>query len=844
MFSRWVIAVRLFLRWSLLGLCLFTRGWGQALVVDLPTLGVIGYYAQSGQVRAVTVAGPGQGYTAGTRIEVINPSGPYYSMGKEWGLNVGVTAGDWCELSFWGRSEQEIPGKIRFKLQSKNSVGADFVEQLFELDSVWRRFELRFIAPRTLTTADGQWVLFLGDKAQVVDLAGIQLRASPPPSRIAGDLLPQMIPSESHGGRLIKTLLNTGPGGTEAARWETVSVPDNVWEAQLVVPWTQKVLAGDRMAGSCWVRLPPGGGGEAGVQFQFQRRNWRGVQDPWKTHAALSIAVDRQEWSKVSFQWVVPEDMAYQSGFEAQVAVNLGFGPQRVELAGLVVSNLGKHSGNGVADDFANYAGREQTAAWRTAALADIERYRKTEYGVQVRTASGMSAGATKVRARLATHEFGFGAAVKAEQLASSNSTLRDRMRGLVTNWVNLAVFENDLKWGEWENPTKQSRTIESLRWLRQQGIRVRGHTLVWPIDSSPAEASVSTSALASALKSRVSAVAGHDRLKGQIADWDVVNEPTRYPSLVDRYEGSSGLYDAGQLIPFIADCFARVRSLDPAVRRMINEFGVLEFGGGNPARDVRLRSHLTELRAIDASLVQAIGLQAHLGTGGLIEPARLRRKLDDYEAAFGLPIVITELDVNVPDEALRADYLRDFMLAAFSHRAVTDVLLWAWFDGSGLEYAGMFDTNNQLRRHALAWSNLVHREWVTETSVDLNSQGRGVIRGFRGVYDLEALAPDGRMIGKGRVAATNGVLELVVPDPVVPSQSEAVSMIRTPNGWQITFRVSAGGRFALQSNPDLTLPDWIQVETRSVASAAEIRFDIPDSAGKARFLRLAWLNP
>lgn len=828
----------------ILGWFCVVRGLAQVVVLDLPTLGLSGYYAEVGKVKASAVTGPGQGFPSGTRIEVTSPNGVFYSVGKEWNLTRGVTNSDECELTFWGRAEAGIPGKIWFKLQSKNSPAASIVERSYELDSTWRLYTSSFQAPRTLSPNDGQLVLFLGNKAQVVDMAGVRLRTSPPTPRIAGDLIPTITAIESHGGLLARTVLNTGPRGVEASRWETVSLPDNVWEAQLIAPWTQVVRAGDRMTGSCWVRLPPGETGESGMQIQFQRRDWKNVVDPWKTHAAFSFVVDHGEWRQVHFQWVVPEDMAHQLGSEAQVAVNLGFGPQVVDLAGLVLSNLGKHSGVGLLDDFVSYPGREETAAWRLEAAADIERYRKTNYTVRVRTPSGSIVGATHARARLVRHEFGFGAAVKAEILASKNSSVRDAMRGWVAHSINVAVFENDLKWGEWENPIKQARTIEALEWLVQQDIRVRGHTLVWPIDQSPAESFPSVDSLEAALKSRASAVAGHAKLKGRLMDWDVVNEPTRYGFHVDRYEGKAGLHDSGRLGPMLADCFARVRSVDQDARRVLNEFGVLEFAGGMSARDARLRLHLANLRALDAGLVQAVGLQAHFGVGGLISPKRLRAKLDEYESATGLPIVISELDVNVADESLRADYLRDVMIAAFSHRAVTDILLWAWLDGSGLEHAGMFAPDGTLRSHAIAWINLVHREWITDVVVPLDAQGVGQFRGFRGTYDLIADSMDGQVLGSGRAIPKDGILELVVPDPASPVRSEATGMTRIHNGWRLTFRVSGRGRVELQGSDGLQTPGWSSVATQSVSRDGEILFDVADPASGARFFRLVWRGP
>lgn len=46
------------------------------------------------------------------------------------------------------------------------------------------------------------------------------------------------------------------------------------------------------------------------------------------------------------------------------------------------------------------------------------------------------------------------------------------------------------------------------------------------------------------------------------------------------------------------------------------------------------------------------------------------------------LPISQTELSVNVTDEAVQADYLRDFMTVFFSHPATESIVHWGFWKG------------------------------------------------------------------------------------------------------------------------------------------------------------------
>jgi len=406
-------------------------------------------------------------------------------------------------------------------------------------------------------------------------------------------------------------------------------------------------------------------------------------------------------------------------------------------------------------------------------------------------------------------------------------------VRGIVTNWFNRVVFENDLKWGEWEDLGKRARTMAALDWLKGQGLAVRGHTLVWPILGSPAEQYPTPTALRSALNSRVSAVAGHVSLRGRLADWDVVNEATRYGAHVGGFED---LYRSTAFDPALVEFFQRTRLADPTARRVLNEFGILEEAGGNPARKDRLKRHLRTLRAASSDLVQAIGLQAHITDGGLMAPETLRMTLSEFQNEFGLPVVISEADFHIADTALRADYTRDFLTAAFSHPAVSEVMLWIWFANDWHKHAAMFDANWHVLPNGVAWSNLVHREWTTEITTHADKVGEVRFRGFKGVYDIEVDSSLGR-IG-GRVTPVGGILDVIVPDPpsVIPPLGRPPQ--RAGHQLRLGFEVFAPGRYVLERTDGFGPPAWKVVQDK-MAPAGLIEFLEPIPASGSGFFRL-----
>jgi len=64
--------------------------------------------------------------------------------------------------------------------------------------------------------------------------------------------------------------------------------------------------------------------------------------------------------------------------------------------------------------------------------------------------------------------------------------------------------------------------------------------------------------------------------------------------------------------------------------------------------------------------------------------------------ATAGLPIWVTELDVNEPDVSERAGGLEDALRVAFSHPAVEGVLLWGfWNKTHWRPHASLVDGDN-----------------------------------------------------------------------------------------------------------------------------------------------------
>jgi GH35 family endo-1,4-beta-xylanase len=122
-------------------------------------------------------------------------------------------------------------------------------------------------------------------------------------------------------------------------------------------------------------------------------------------------------------------------------------------------------------------------------------------------------------------HAFGWGSAVDAKTLLDSTGD-SERYRTHILENFNRVVLENDMKWSPWQRDPQPA--LNAVKWLRDNGIEVRGHCLVWPGERNLPD---SIEALLAKPSDLVAAINAHIReeataFRGQLIDWDVVNEP------------------------------------------------------------------------------------------------------------------------------------------------------------------------------------------------------------------------------------------------------------------------------------------------------------------------------
>ncbi len=473
------------------------------------------------------------------------------------------------------------------------------------------------------------------------------------------------------------------------------------------------------------------------------------------------FAEDSNTFAKEAFLTVDIQETwtAYAIRFEASKSFNpntitfgfhLGHQEQTIEIGGYTAINFG---GNVKLEDLPEainnnqYDGFEADAPWRAVAADNIERLRKVDLTIQVETTDGEAVDNAPILVNMLQHEFAFGSAVTADRIAGNNNqnnTYENKIINLDGNGhgFNWIVFENDLKWPAWEQSwlVSQPELANAVQWLKGNNINIRGHTLVWPgANNLPDDINQNQNDL-SYIKGRVNGhlndILNYPGIKGEIAEWDVLNEITTNRSLENYFQGKEG-YATGR--EYLAEIFQKTREIDSNTGLWLNDYVTLSLNAkpGNENYD-NLKLFTQEL--IDAGVdIEGIGFQGHIGGFPNGIPSVLET-LDDFYNEFGLKAKITEFDLpSFVDEQTAAQYLGDFMTAIFGHESMNGFLFWSFWDGATY----MNEGTNLFRRD---WSqtpagdvfiDLLFNQWWTFENIVSDANGMANIRAFKGRYEI-----------------------------------------------------------------------------------------------------------
>ena len=437
---------------------------------------------------------------------------------------------------------------------------------------------------------------------------------------------------------------------------------------------------------------------------------------------------------------------------EFRVALHLAPQPQTVEIyaVGLEVYPPGTPPAT-MNLDGVTWPGREPDAPWRVAANARIDEFRKAPLTVRVTDPAGDPVAGAEVTVRQKRHAWRFGTFVGDTLLANSEDGRRYREAVLRRhNFLTLPAYLAD--WG-WRDPAARRRYLELADWAQVNGLGARGHLLVYPgwAVTPPGWFPLPKPELRAKLEAHIPAAARTFRRRG-VTEWDVTNE-LRYNR--DFMEELGGMGVA-------ADWFKRAREVLPDGVLYVNETQILPNGGNNEAE---IETYLKDIRTLlDAGApVGGIGLQGHFRsefTGG----PQLLAVLDRF-AAFGLPITITEFDMDNDDKRAQADYLRDFYTALFSHPNAAGIVMWQFWESDMWQPRGHHFTKDwRPTPLSKAYDDLVLGEWWTDEADETDAAGGAAFRPFKGVQTVTVRHAGYDWTRDVEVGDDGAAVEVVVP--------------------------------------------------------------------------------
>ena len=359
-----------------------------------------------------------------------------------------------------------------------------------------------------------------------------------------------------------------------------------------------------------------------------------------------------------------------------------------------------------------------QAAALDEADLdAKIETLRKGDFTVRLPAVSGT------VAYKMVRHDFPFGTCVNARVLLADGPDA-DKYRETLQKYFNAAVDEGSMKWKYMEPaPGRHVDDVPMKVWqkCRELGIPMRGHCIFWGTGPGPADwhKTLAPKALEKAMKARAERVLA--LFRGKIAEWDLNNEMIHG----DVYAKALGLKTGA---PYFKWC----KAIAPDVAFYVNDYNILS---GKDAD--RYIAHIQGLLA-DGAEVGGIGVQGHFDAGA--PPSKTVWGVLGKLRRFGLPVKVTEFDINTKDEARQAADTRRFYKLCFAHPAVRGILMWGFWEGRHWRPEGaLWRKDWSIKPNGREYVRLVTDEWVTRGEGRASADGRLAFRGFYGTYRFTA---------------------------------------------------------------------------------------------------------
>jgi GH35 family endo-1,4-beta-xylanase len=519
----------------------------------------------------------------------------------------------------------------------------------------------------------------------------------------------------------VATVAVEGMPFNKAIRVEVTERPVKYYHVQAKIMQGPAVKEGDVLLASFWARLTGGGTLETAngeIRFGIQRKEDNKVMGGF-------IAQPNGEWQR--FYVPIKAHFGVAAG-EATVTLSFGAMLQTIEVGGLELTSYGdKLAVTDLPETVVTYIGREDDAEWRKEANARIEKIRKGDLTVTVVDAAGRPIPDADVHVLMQKHAFQFGAAVTARAVENSEITrpILETHRKLFNQGVNISW----MYWRDIDDPKATANADRLYTYFRENGMIARAHALMY--ERPDLQSSEVTELIQKGDKEKLRVVIKEyitrrvTQFKGRVDEWVVENEA------VDNLGARAVLGEAA-----IADFFKWAKAADPNVRLMINEN---RLEGLKPDKTDKLLA-IVKTIVDNGGPLDTIGIQGHMQNAP-VAPVTLLKHFDRL-AATGKRLAVTEYDFVSDDEQMKADYMRDFLTACFSHPSFDCVTFWRMWDGQPHKKESVIFAHDwSLKPSGHRYIEMVFNRWWTNKKGKTDATGSFATRAFGGAYKITVTA-------------------------------------------------------------------------------------------------------
>ncbi len=259
----------------------------------------------------------------------------------------------------------------------------------------------------------------------------------------------------------------------------------------------------------------------------------------------------------------------------------------------------------------------------------------------------------------------------------------------------------------------------ELVLFAQGNGMRVRGHNLVWDVYNptwlNNLAATATAAAMSAVLQDHITTVVSH--YQGQVFAWDVVNE-----AVSDSKQGPAGTVLKNSIwynqpgiglsgTGYVEQAFRWARAADPNALLFYNDYGIEDDACGSGAGKFQAVYNMAEDFVSRGVPINGVGFQMHIDTSGCPTAAGFAPHLQKI-TALGLQAHITEMDVKIPVDSSGNASALDLQAQATTYQRILTVCLqnpgctafqtWgftdkhSWLSGQAKAAALPFDVNYQ----------------------------------------------------------------------------------------------------------------------------------------------------